>query len=49
MRYRSRRKHLSPLKPKQTSHQISINASCSLDEIMSAREEGQKVFFQVRP
>lgn len=27
--------------------QISINASCSLDEIMSARKEGQKVFFQV--
>jgi len=37
------------LEPKQTSRQISINASCSLDEIMSAREEGQKVFFQVRP
>lgn len=29
------------------SRQISINASCSLDEIMSARKEGQKVFFQV--
>lgn len=28
---------------------ISINASCSLDEIMAARKEGQKVFFQVRP
>lgn len=26
---------------------ISINASCSLDEIMAARKEGQKVFFQV--
>jgi L-lactate dehydrogenase (cytochrome) len=26
---------------------ISINASCSLDEIMEARKEGQKVFFQV--
>jgi L-lactate dehydrogenase (cytochrome) len=25
---------------------ISINASCSLDEIMEARKEGQKVFFQ---
>jgi len=28
---------------------ISINASCSLDEIMEARKEGQKVFFQVSP
>lgn len=27
--------------------QISINASCSLDEIMEAREEGQKVWFQI--
>ncbi|TXT13764.1 hypothetical protein VHUM_01131 [Vanrija humicola] len=26
---------------------ISINASCSLDEIMDAREEGQKVWFQI--
>ena len=26
---------------------ISINASCGLDEIMEARKEGQKVFFQV--
>ncbi|KAL7419080.1 hypothetical protein Q5752_005916 [Cryptotrichosporon argae] len=26
---------------------ISINASCSLDEIMAAREEGQKVWFQI--
>jgi L-lactate dehydrogenase (cytochrome) len=25
---------------------ISINASCSLEEIMEARKEGQKVFFQ---
>ena len=27
--------------------QISINASCSLDEIMAARTEGQKVMFQI--
>jgi hypothetical protein len=27
--------------------QISINASCSLDEIMEARQEGQNVIFQV--
>ncbi|CAD6567280.1 MAG: Cytochrome b2, mitochondrial precursor [Tremellales sp. Tagirdzhanova-0007] len=26
---------------------ISINASCSLDEIMEARKEGQKVIFQI--
>lgn len=26
---------------------ISINASCSLDEIMAAREAGQKVWFQI--
>jgi L-lactate dehydrogenase (cytochrome) len=29
------------------TRQISINASCSLDEIMAARTEGQKVMFQI--
>ena len=27
--------------------QISINASCGIEEIMEARKEGQKVVFQV--
>lgn len=31
------------------SCQISINASCSLDEIMSSRKDGQNVWFQVSP
>lgn len=28
---------------------ISANASCGLDEIMEAREEGQKVIYQASP